>query len=233
MTGVEIEWKGRTGPFPLRLEPGVFVPSSTSLALADALCVKPGDEVLDFGCGCGVLGFVAARLGAARVVGCDCSEASVRVAEDNALQLGLEAVTDFRVGSLYEPVADVSADVMVGDVAGVPDALAEATGWPSGGPTGVELPMAMLDGLADHLRPGGRLYLPTGTLHDSPPLVAAAERVFGAGNLRLVSERRFPLPNALLEAKGVSDLIDDGVIHLERRGSRLLWALLVLECVRA
>ena len=65
----EYQWRGRTGPFTVLLEDGVFKPSSTSVALADALQISPGDTVVDVGCGCGVLSFVAARLEAERVVG--------------------------------------------------------------------------------------------------------------------------------------------------------------------
>ena len=71
------EWRGRTGPLTLELPPGVFTPTHTTLMMADALEINPGDVVLDVGCGSGVLGLVAARLGAARVVGCDASAEAV------------------------------------------------------------------------------------------------------------------------------------------------------------
>ncbi len=64
---VEIEWKGRTGPFLLQLGPGVFSPTATSKTLAEAIEIEPGDTVIDVGCGSGVLAFVAAKLGAAMV----------------------------------------------------------------------------------------------------------------------------------------------------------------------
>jgi ribosomal protein L11 methyltransferase len=99
-----LEWKGRTGPFEFQVTPGVFSPTTTSKTLAEALEIKPGDTVIDVGCGSGVLSFVAARLGAGRVIGVDLSEASVQVARENAKALGLEDRTEFRVGSLFEPV---------------------------------------------------------------------------------------------------------------------------------
>ena len=43
-------WRGVAGPFEVVVEPGVFVPSSTSKVLAEALRVDPGDVVVDAGC---------------------------------------------------------------------------------------------------------------------------------------------------------------------------------------
>jgi SAM-dependent methyltransferase len=122
------EWKGRSGPFPVRVPPDVFTPSRTSLILADALEIRPGDTVLDVGCGSGVLSLVAARLGAARVVGCDASAAAVRCAQANARLLGLAAVTEFRAGHLLEPVRALAAGVVIADVSGVPHPIARAPG---------------------------------------------------------------------------------------------------------
>lgn len=233
----EFEWKGRTGPFTLELTPGVFTPSHTSLTLAEGLEVGPRDVVLDVGCGSGVLSFVAAFLGAQRVVGCDISEESVRNASLNARRLGLDDRTDFRVGDMLEPVSDVRADVVIGDVSGVPDPVAEATGWfpdgKGGGPTGAELPVAMIEGLGDNLKRGGRLYLPTGTIQAEAKVLEAARRVFGPNNMQLLLEREFPLPNLVAGSKAVARLVSDGLVQLKRRGSRLMWRLAVWRCLRA
>jgi precorrin-6B methylase 2 len=236
MTGMpEFEWRGRTGPLTVQLGEGVFRPSSTSVAMADALTISPGDTVVDVGCGCGILSFVAARLEAQRVYGCDISEAAVAVASSNAKRLGLQDVTEFRAGDLFDPVSDVQADVVIGDVSGIPDAIAKATGWfpggSGGGPTGAELPVAMLEGATDVLRPGGRLYLPTGTIQAEESVLSAASRIFG-DRLEVVLERNFPLPDMVLGSKAVGRLIADGVVNLSKRGSRLLWRLRVWLCTR-
>lgn len=232
----EFEWKGRTGPFTLLLGPQVFPPSSTSMVLADALDVRPGDVVIDVGCGSGVLSFVAAELGASRVYGCDLSPEAIKTARDNAQRLGLEDKTEFREGDLLEPVKDVRADLMIGDVSGIPDAVAELTGWfpegRGGGPTGAELPVAMLENVGDCLKPGGRLYLPTGTIQAQEIVLKTARRVFGPDNMEIVAEREFPLPNLVARSKAVANLVAEGLLNLKQRGSRLLWKLAIWRCVR-
>jgi precorrin-6B methylase 2 len=231
-----VTWKGRTGPFPLEVTPPVFRPTHISLTLAESMEIGPGDTVIDVGCGSGVLSFVAARLGAGRVYGSDVSEESVRMARVNARLLGLEERTEFRAGSLFEPLRDVRANVIIGDVSGIPDDLAEVTGWfpggHAGGPTGAEVPVAMLQSIGECLRPGGAMYLPTATIQDEDTVLGAARRVFGASNLAEVAEREFPLPGLVARSKAVAQLMADGLIRLRQRGSRLLWRLAIWRCVR-
>src|SRR2546426_8182812 len=124
-----LEWKGRTGPFTIFLNPGVFSPTHTSRTIAEALDIGPGDTVVDVGCGSGVLSFVAARLGAKRVVGCDLSDEAVVAARENAKRLGLDDRVEFRSGNLLDPVRDVHATVLIGDVSGIPDEIAQVTRW--------------------------------------------------------------------------------------------------------
>lgn len=227
------KWTGAGGPFTLAVDEGVFTPSSTSRVLGDAMQVREGDTVLDAGCGCGVLSFAAARLGAARVIGCDVSPAAVECATKNARELGLSDITEFRCGSLFEPVQDIRADIVIADVSGIPDVIAKTTGWfpdgHGGGPTGAELPVAMLDGLADHIAPGGHAYLPTGSIQDESRVLQAARQVFGDG-MQAVATRDFPLPETITRARDVARLLSDGVIRLTRRGSRFFWRLTIWRC---
>jgi SAM-dependent methyltransferase len=232
----EMEWKGRTGPFSVVLNPGVFSPTHTSRTLADALEIGPEDTVVDIGCGSGVLSFVAARLGARRVIGTDLSEHAVEVARENADKLGLGGRVEFRSGNLLDPVRGERADVIIGDVSGIPDEIGRLAGWfpdgHAGGPTGAELPAAMLESIRENdcLAPGGHLYLPTGTLQAEYKILDVARKIFGAANLQSLTSKEFPLPDVVAKSKALAQMMKDGIVDLRARGSRLLWRLQVWRC---
>ena len=228
-----IEWRGRTGPFDLTVGPGVFSPTTTSRTLADALEIGPDDTVIDVGCGSGVLAFVAAKLGARKVYGVDLSGPAVEAAQRNAEALGLQDICEFRQGDLLDPVRDVRATVLIGDVSGIPDSIAKASGWfedvPSGGPTGAELPSKFLRSIGNVLSPGGRLYLPTGTIQNESAILAAAHEVFG-DRMERILEREFPLPDLVVRSKAVAKAVKDGIVSFRQRGSRVLWQLRIWRC---
>jgi precorrin-6B methylase 2 len=226
------DWRGRTGPLTLMLRPDVFTPTHTTLVMADALEINPDDVVIDVGCGSGVLGIVAARLGAARIFGCDLSKEAVDLAGENARRLGLSDCSEYHQGHLFGPVADVEADVVIGDVSGIPDAIAEVTPWTSGGPTGAELPIQMLETLGERLKIGGRLYLPTGTMQAEERVLEAARRIFGDDNLHPLAVREFPLPTTVARSPAVQRLVDEGTLDMRPRGTRLVWRLTVWRCTR-
>ncbi|MDP3984313.1 MAG: 50S ribosomal protein L11 methyltransferase [Acidimicrobiia bacterium] len=227
-----VVWKGRCGPFELRVGAATFRPSTVSVLLAESMEIGEGFVVVDAGCGSGVLSIVAAKLGAAMVYGVDAAPETVEVATANALAQGVGDRTRFFRGDIFEPLpADEKADVIIGDVSGIPDDLATVSGWfPSGlagGPSGAELPMRMLEEARRLLRRGGKLFLPTGTLQDEGSILDKARSVFGS--IRQLSERRIPLPSGLADQPAVLRLLRDRVIDLTERGSRLLWTARVWE----
>ncbi len=228
----ELVWTGRTGPFPLHIGEGVFAPTTTSREMGDNLRVEPDDVVVDVGCGSGILTFVAARLGAKKVWGTDPNPASVACARENAERLGLSGVVEFRNAGFFEQLDGVRASVVIGDISGIPDELARASGWfPggfSGGPTGAEVPVIMLRQARAFLQPGGRLYLPTGSLQAEATILEAARSLFRT--MKQLSERTVPLPASLAESAAAKSLMERGIIKLTRRGSRFLWQMRTWEC---
>ena len=95
--------------FPLVLEtaPGLFSPSHVdrgTLAMLSVADFQPGQRVLDLGCGCGVVGIVAAKkCGAEGVWMADIDPAAVEIARRNAEANG--------VGGVHAAVSDGLAGV--------------------------------------------------------------------------------------------------------------------------
>ena len=109
------------GTVVVRIEPGRTFGSgahaTTRLALATLVDLEPelaGARVLDVGCGSGVLAVVAARLGAAHVMGVDVDPACASATEANAAANGLAG----RVRATTGPLAELAGpfDVVVANV---------------------------------------------------------------------------------------------------------------------
>ena len=71
--------------------------------------LKPGDTVLDVGCGSGILSVAAAKLGARAVLGIDIEEESVRATMENAQVNGVADKIDSRLGSLAALQSSISS----------------------------------------------------------------------------------------------------------------------------
>lgn len=227
-----ILWKGRCGPFELEVGPDTFRPSTISMLLAEAMEIEHRSIVIDAGCGSGVLSIIAAKLGAGMVFGVDAAEGTIEVATANAAAQGVGDRIQFFEGDMFDALPEGEmADVVIGDVSGIPDDLARVSGWfPSGlagGPTGAELPIRMLEAAKCLLHKGGKLLLPTGSLQDESSIMEKARSVFGS--IRMLTERHIPLPSALAGQPAVIRLIKDRVIQLTERGSRHLWTARIWE----
>lgn len=126
---------------PVILDPGMAF--GTGLHPSTRLCMaaleqhlRPGDQVLDVGCGSGVLSITAARLGAAAILATDIDPIAVAATEENCQRNGVAAQVTARTGSLPAPseqpvgwqviVANILAEVIVQLLAeGMPRLLAD------------------------------------------------------------------------------------------------------------
>jgi ribosomal protein L11 methyltransferase len=95
----------------LRLDPGLAF--GTGSHPTTRLClqwlsrhVRPGEHVLDYGCGSGVLAIAAALLGAGEVIGTDIDPQAIRVSRDNAAANAVSARFDLP-GALPAATFDV------------------------------------------------------------------------------------------------------------------------------
>ena len=133
------------------------------LQLLEAM-VKPGLDVLDVGCGSGILSIAAAKLGARRVLGLEIDSVAVRVAKENVRENGIGYALRIAQGSLPHPdvrplsfdiaVANISAKVvseMAGELVSAvsPGGKVIASGILMDGKEGVERALASAGGILE------------------------------------------------------------------------------------
>ena len=100
----------------LETRPGLFSPGHVdrgTLAMLSVVEFAPGMRVMDLGCGCGVVGILAARkCGAENVVMSDVDPSAVEVARRNAVRNGVEGVSCV-VSDGFRSVAEAGFDLIL------------------------------------------------------------------------------------------------------------------------
>ena len=152
------------GRVPLYLNPGLTF--GTGAHATTQLCLelleevlRPGDQVLDLGCGSGILAIAALRLGASRAIGVDIDPKASDVALENAALNGVgpdrlsvyagDVLSDSRLAARLEPgknrvvLANIVADVII-------PLSAKAGEFMTG--DGVLLTSGIIDGRQDEVR---------------------------------------------------------------------------------
>ena len=105
------EWIDYDGDrVPVKLDPGLLFgtgdhPTTKMCLTAAEEYVRPGARVLDLGCGSGILGIAAARLGAAEVTAADVDDKAPDIVLRNAALNGVEDRFAVRVGDVIGSAA--------------------------------------------------------------------------------------------------------------------------------
>jgi release factor glutamine methyltransferase len=138
--------------------PEVYVPSDDTYLLLKNVEVPAGKRLLDMGCGTGIIGLHAARIGA-DVVAADINPHAVDCARRNA------ASNDLRVEVIQSDLFDKitgNFDVMAFNPPYLPGD-SRSTSWIekswAGGDEGSEVAVRFLRSAWKHLSPGGEIYL--------------------------------------------------------------------------
>jgi methylase of polypeptide subunit release factors len=93
-----------TGGVTITVPKGVTVPPQSTIELARILDVKPGERVLELGCGSGLLSIAAAKSGADHVLATDLDPGSLETTRANACRNGIGDALEVSAGSWYEAV---------------------------------------------------------------------------------------------------------------------------------
>ena len=101
---------------PIYIDPGMAfgsgVHATTQLSmvlLESCLLDQPSSEMIDVGCGSGILSIAAAKLGVKKILGVDSDPEAIRVSDENTIKNGVKSVINFAPGS----VADVLTGKLV------------------------------------------------------------------------------------------------------------------------
>ncbi|MCH4887728.1 50S ribosomal protein L11 methyltransferase [Acidaminobacter sp. JC074] len=114
------DYQSEEGDIVIEMDPGSAFGSGTHETTS--MCVKlvekvlkDSDTVYDIGCGTGIIGLAAAKLGAKSVVGVDIAEDAIIATKENAAHNGLNHVVDARLGNLTDVLED-KADIVVANI---------------------------------------------------------------------------------------------------------------------
>jgi methylase of polypeptide subunit release factors len=211
----------------LEVASGVLSPSPSTVDLANLLDVRPGENVLELGCGSGLLSITAAKLGARRVVATDLSPYALQATRDNAVRTHVDHLIELRAGSWYEALSDPSLpagecehfDVIIATPPQTPGR--HPFGPKYGGPDGVNHLQAIISGAGDILAPEGRLWIlaislaNTGELwsalrrhFDEVVLVHQTKRPFSSSEYEGLEPGLFEYLRSLRES-GISDFVEE------------------------
>lgn len=169
-------------------DPDVYPPSDDSILLVESLDVRPGERVLEVGCGSGVVSIHCAVNGC-DVAAVDVNPKAVALARRNAEANGVSF--PISESDVYENV-DGRFDTIVFNLPYLPvdeeGLLAKA--W-SGGPDGLGPLPKLLEGAPEHLNPDGRVVVVVSSLIEPQALHEALSGydVDVLGELKLFFEK--------------------------------------------
>jgi methylase of polypeptide subunit release factors len=212
----------------IQIASGVLAPPASTIKLANLLDVRPGDEVLELGCGSALLSIAAAKLGARRVVATDLDVNALEAARQTISLNGVADRIELRAGSWYEAVRGPNSAMNHEDrfdviIATPPQTPGQYPFGPKyGGPEGLLHLSKIVRGAPVFLKENGRLWLISISLANTNELwnllkanfshfsiIDETRRVFTPLEYESLSEGLYGYLCGL-RAAGISDFTDEG-----------------------
>jgi len=212
----------------LRTAPDVFKPNATTSLLIDAVksVVSEPVDLLDLGCGTGIVGLALHCQGliSSPVYASDLSASAVYCSNENFERYSCPA--EVRQGSLFEPWQGQRFDVIVDDISGIAQEVADVSPWFQGvpcntGKDGTDLVVNIIRNASQHLNEGGCFFFPVLSLSNVEVLIQVARENFAS--VERVGRQDWPLPSDLkMHMPLLRKLHAEGSIKLEEKFGMVL-----------
>lgn len=164
-----------------------FLPNQTTSMIYGAVSLYPGETVIEIGAGIGPgTIFMGRNPNLSKLYAVETVHAQVALLERNVVAYGLENKVVVLEGNLFEPLAEIRADVIISDVSGMNN-VGVPLGWypddvPRGGIDGTENIIPLIERAGQYLNqgnPNSRLYFPiVCCFSDRDKILAIAQRSF-------------------------------------------------------
>lgn len=114
------KYEPKEGELVIKLDPGMAFGTGKHPTTEHTLrfmekYIKPGDQVIDAGCGSGILSIAATKLGASKVLAVDNDPTAIKIAKRNVLENGADGEVEVCVNDLLTAIQG-RFDVIVGNL---------------------------------------------------------------------------------------------------------------------
>ena len=200
-----------------------FTPTGTSALLCDSIIkvIKDEKEILDFGCGIGVVGITLFKKKNIKktLYASDISKESIKLCKLNSLSHRVNV--DARVGSLFTPWPNKKFDLIINDISGISEKIANISPWfkktsCESGIDGTLLTSKVITESKKFLKKKGKIIFPVISLSDSKKILREAKLNFR--KVVKLSSQNWPMPKEFYKNKKVLfNLKKNKLIDFEER----------------
>jgi ribosomal protein L11 methyltransferase len=139
------------GQVVIDLDPGMAFGTGTHPTTIHCLralerYIQGGEQVIDVGTGSGILAIAAAKLGASQVLAIDLDPVAVTIARENVLANEVEERVKVMAGDLLEPVGDLQADIITGNLVAAVVKRLGPSAWEKLKPGGIFIGAGIIQG---------------------------------------------------------------------------------------